>query len=476
MESKEVLFNPFQKQEEFLGAVFSGNYTFILYGGAIRGGKTYALLGLFILLSKIYPKSRWVIVRADLPTIKRNTYPSWDKIKPTSFIKHHDKELHTITFNNDSQIIFFPESYNTDKELNRWRGLEANGFGFEEINECQEVSLSKAFERAGSYIIKDSKIQPPPIVVGTANPSFGWVKKKIYEPYKNGTINPKWLYIQSRIYDNTPLIEQQPLYLQSLKENLNRFEYEVFVEGNWDIQLKTGGEFLKSFDLEKHVKYVSYNPDEVIHVSIDSNVYPYIAVTFWQITKNDKYIVKLIDELPCSDPDNTASRAGIKVAEYLKDIGYNKTVFMYGDRSTKSRNNIDDDKRSFYDIFTESLKKYDFRIQDNFSTNAPSVAVVGDFINDMFEGKLDFAEIVINEKCKTVINDYIETKQDVDGTMLKKRITDPKTKVSYEPYGHFLDTTKDFLIQCFKDEFINYQRGGDEGIRSVVQRQLKYNY
>jgi hypothetical protein len=149
---------------------------------------------------------------------------------------------------------------------------------------------------------------------------------------------------------------------------------------------------------------------------------------------------------------------------------------MYGDRSTKSRNNIDDDKRSFYDIFTESIKKEGYRIQDNFINNAPSVALIADFINDIFSEKLQFAEIIINEKCKTAINDYIETKQDKDGTMLKKRIIDPKTKVSYEPYGHFLDTTKDFLIQCFKDEFINYQRGGDEGIRSVVHRKNKYNY
>jgi len=128
---KQVLFAPFPKQEEFINAVLSGKYNFVCYGGSIRGGKTIALLGLFILLSRIYPGSRWAIVRKDLPVIKRNLYPSWDKVKPTSFIKSHNHDLHTVTFNNGSQIIFFPESYDTDKEQNRWRGLEVNGIGFE---------------------------------------------------------------------------------------------------------------------------------------------------------------------------------------------------------------------------------------------------------------------------------------------------------------------------------------------------------
>ena len=69
---RQVLFAPFPKQQEFLDAVFSYKYSFIVFGGAIRGGKTYALLGLFILLCKIYPGSRWAIVRKDLPTIKKN--------------------------------------------------------------------------------------------------------------------------------------------------------------------------------------------------------------------------------------------------------------------------------------------------------------------------------------------------------------------------------------------------------------------
>jgi len=73
--NSETLFEPFQKQLEFLEAVFDKEIDIVLYGGAIRGGKTFAGLGALLLLCKKYPKSRWAIVRTDLQTLKRNTIP-----------------------------------------------------------------------------------------------------------------------------------------------------------------------------------------------------------------------------------------------------------------------------------------------------------------------------------------------------------------------------------------------------------------
>ena len=456
---KEILFKPFPKQQEFLDAAFSGKYSFILYGGAIRGGKTYAMLAFFILLCKIFPGSRWAIVRKDLPTIKRNILPTWEKIKPTNFIESEHQNPHEVHFKNGSRIIFFPETYKTDKDQDRWKGFEVNGFGFEEINECQEISLNKAFERAGSYIIKGIPIQPKPIIVATCNPTQGWVKDRVYSPSKEKTLRENWLYIQSRIYDNIPLLEQQPDYLPSLKANMNRFELEVFVEGNWDVQLKTGGEFLRNFELDKHVKSCAFESDTVIGISLDSNVYPHIAITVWQaIRKNNGWVLKQIGELPASDPENTASRAARKIVNYLQEIDYNlKVVYLHGDRSTKARNNIDDNKRSFFQIINEHLISAGFRVVDKMRPGAPAVANVGAFVNAILAYEIPNLEIEIDESCKASINDYIETKTDKDGTILKVRVPHPTIEgLTFEKNGHLTDTLKDFVVQTCWDEFINY--------------------
>lgn len=468
--NKQILFSPFPKQQEFIDASLSGDYSFVLYGGAIRGGKTYALLALFILLCRVFPGSRWAIVRKDLPTIKRNLYPSWNKIKPLSFIKQEpsDSNGHTCVFNNDSALIFFSESYDTDKELDRWKGLEVNGFGFEEINECRQASLFKAFERAGSYVIpmyqdKDGvwkmAQQPKPLVVGTCNPTQGWVKELVHEPWEKGLLKDAWLYIQSRIYDNLPLLDAQPHYLPSLKANLNHYEYEVFVEGNWNVQLKTGAEFLRKFELNIHVKPTYYDKIKILHLSMDSNVYPYIGLTFWQIEKiNSKWDVQQVHELPCEDPYNTASAAGKCVVAYLKSIGYNDVVYLYGDKSTKNRNNIDDEKRSFFQIINEALQKAGFRTVDKMLSHAPPVASVGDFVNAALSGEIpEIGSVTIGEQNKKSINDYIESKTDKDGTILKVRENHPKIKgLTYEKNGHLTDTFKDFMVQCFYKEYVKW--------------------
>lgn len=439
------------KQTEAMNALQSEKFSLITYGGAIRGGKTVWGLSALLVLCQVFPRSRWCVIREDMEKIRTTTIPSFSKIEPSGTLKQSPYEY---THPNGSVILFKSEAYDRDKDLNWMKGLEVNGFLFEEINECQQQTLFKAFERAGAWIIPHTDHQPRPIILSTCNPTFGWVKDLIYDRWKTNTLPEDWLYIPAKITDNPHLPEA---YVKNLK-NLPPFEYMVFVEGNWDIQLKTGGEFLRAFELSKHVKPTKYSDGETIHVSLDSNVYPYIGITVWHLIKKDGgWIIRQIEELPAIDPENTAARAGKKVAAYLSKIGYNQTVFLYGDTSTKNRNNIDDDKRSFFDIFQKSIKDSGFVIRDKMLSKSPSVAAIGDFVNAILNDEVSGISIEIGEHCKTSISDYIETKTDKDGSMLKKRIVDPKTKVSYEPNGHLVDTMKDLIYQAFTNEFVTWQ-------------------
>ena len=141
-----------------------------MYGGSIRGGKTFAGIGALLLLSKVFPGSRWAIVRDTLQTLKRTTIPSFWKVVPEHFVEKYNQDTQTVTFTNGSQILFFAENYDQDKELYRWKGLEINVL-LEEINELKEKTFNKAFERAGSHIIPGTTKQPKPIIVGTCNPA-----------------------------------------------------------------------------------------------------------------------------------------------------------------------------------------------------------------------------------------------------------------------------------------------------------------
>lgn len=451
---------PTKKQEELIAAALSGKYTMILFGGAVGGAKTAGLFLLFLIAKKVYPGIQVYFVRKDMATIERNSYATWNEItakfgvpKSLKADRRTDNKNPRIEFNDGSNLIFFGENYDKDKELMRWSGLIPNWFFADEINELTEKSYRKMFERAGRYQLPSGK-NPKPLIVGTCNPSQGWVKEQIYDKWENGTLPNHILYIPSKVTDNPNL---PPEYVENLK-NLPRYEYEVYVLGNWNIQLKTGGEFLKSFELDQHVKPLRYDIEKTFHVSIDSNVLPYIAVSLWQIEKlNDHYYCRQVHELPAKDPINTARKAAQNLADWLKSIEYKDKLFIYGDPSTKSSNNIDDDKKSFFDLFTGTLRNNGFEIQDRMSRSNKSVSSMGDFVNAIFENRIKNISIQINESCKTSINDYIETKQDKDGGILKKRETDPQTKTSFEKHGHFTDNLKDFICQCFESEFIQFQ-------------------
>jgi hypothetical protein len=439
------------KQQEAMKAVQSEKFNFILYGGAIRGGKSFWGLSTLLILCRLFPKSRWCVIREDMERIRTTTIPTFKKLMASGHLRESPYEF---THKNGSVILFKGENYDKDKDLDWMKGLEVNGFLFEEINECQKNTLQKAFQRSGAWIIPNSEYQPKPIVLATCNPSFGWVKEDVYDKWETDTLPLTYCYIPATIEDNPHLPQE---YLDALK-NLNRFEYEVFVKGNWNVALKTGGEFLKGFELEKHVKPVRYNPNLAIYVSIDSNVYPYISISFFQVGNNEgKYTVKQFHEINAKDPFNTAKRAGELAAKYLLSIEYNSKVFICGDRSTKSRNTISDDKLSFAEIFMNEVSKAGYTVIDKFDRYAPSVNVVGDFVNSIFDGTLPFCEIIIGENCKLSIGDYIDTKQDKDGSILKTRVVDAVTKISYEPNGHRCDCLKDFMIQCFSKEFEDFQ-------------------
>ena len=294
-----------------------------------------------------------------------------------------------------------------------------------------------------------------------------------------GVAEIKYRCTHSTYQDNPYCPPERVFHYENLK-NISEYEYLVYAKGLWG-KRKTGGEFLSSFNISKHVKYLRYDPEKIIHISLDYNVLPYIALTLIQLYKDDKGVwqIDIFKEMPCREPINSAKKAGEHVVLWLKNVGYNQAIYTYGDRSTKNRNGIDDDKRSFYDIFIEPFTRSGYKVIDKMAKFAPSVSALGEFVNSIFEGTSKFAEINVSTECKTIINDYIETKKDKDGTILKKRITDPKTGISYEPTGHYVDNLKDMIYQSFTKEFETFQnryKPMKSGGITIKSNQPKYTF
>lgn len=443
---KQVLFESFPKQDEFLEAVFGGKHNFILYGGAIRGGKTFAGLGALLLLCKVYPKSKWVVVRNTLQTLKLNTIPSFRKICPIAFIKSYNQDTQTVTFTNDSQIIFLGENYADDKDLNRFKGLECNGFLLEEINELQQKTFFKAIERAGSHILPK---QPRPLILATCNPTNNWVKELVYDKWKLNGLPDNWLYIPSKITDN-PFIPED--YKQSLK-SMPPYEYEVFVNGNWDLQERTGAEFYKYFSLDKHVKPCHYNPDLPLHLSWDENVNPYLPLGIFQIQGKE---IRVIDLILGRNPNNTIRDVCKEFIFKYKD--HKAGVFVYGDATSQKEDVKQEKGYNFFSVVLKELAK--FSPIKRVPQSNPSVVMRGQFINGIFWNNFNEITFKVAPHLKEAINDFTNTKEAADGTKAKINVKDSKSGVSYQEYGHISDLTDYLICEVFKIDFKLFQSGG----------------
>lgn len=363
-----------------------------------------------------------------------------------SYVKDFNQTSLVLTWKNNSQIIFMAEGYDTDKDLNRFRGLEINGAFIDEVNEIQEVTFDKIVERSGSWFHSDDC---PTKILMSCNPAQNWVKKRFYEPYTTNSLPKGTAYLPAKITDN-PYVPAD--YVESLKQ-LPRYQYEVFVNGSWDISLKVGGEFYKCFELDHHVKRVSYDPKLPLHISWDDNVNPYLPCGIFQIDGKE---LRMIDEIAAKTPNNTIKAVCM---EFIRRYpAHNAGLFVYGDATANKEDTKLEKGHNFFRLILDYLKQY--RPSSRVMTSNPSVIMRGNWINTVFEKNIGGLIFTIGDNCKNAINDFVLLKESSDGTKAKDMETDPTTKVRYQKVGHFTDLFDYICCSAFAGEFMAYQKGG----------------
>lgn len=229
--------------------------------------------------------------------------------------------------------------------------------------------------------------------------------------------------------------------------------YNVYALGEWGV-IRTGSEFFSSFNRGVHTGVCEYDPTLPVHISVDSNVLPYISITYWQIAlEGDKKHIRQIGETCADSPNNTVRKAAKLVAKRLHEMGVDK-VILHGDASTRAANNIDDEKRSFHDLFIDTLQKEGIDVEDKVSNKNPSVPMSGEFINAIFDAVLPGLQITIDENCKVSTEDYMSVQKDVNGGILKTKVKNKITMQTYEEHGHISDTFRYVVVDLLREEFL----------------------
>lgn len=257
--------------------------------------------------------------------------------------------------------------------------------------------------------------------------------------------------------------------------------YNVYALGEWGV-IKTGNEFLNSFNVGKNSGEYPYIPGLPIHLSVDSNVLPYISVGYWQVDLSKGKDMYQIAETTAESPNNTVRRAAKLVSKKIIEIGYNDKIYLHGDASAKAANTIDDNKRSFMDLFIDTLRKDNWTVEDKVGNKNPLVSMTGEFVNAIFEKQLPDLSININDGCRASIDDYLSVQKDANGAILKTKVKDSVTKQSYEEHGHLTDTLRYVVHDIMYEEYVEFANRrkrntySEKGIFSFFNPEQEYNY
>lgn len=219
-------------QQRLIDKLTDGDSRIIGFGGGIRGSKTWGSLASLILLCRIFPGSRWAIIRKDLQRLRDTTIPSFDKLRVLcgDFVSPINQGTWNAQCANGSQLLFRGENIDKDPELHRFHGYEVNGFLNEEADELSERTLVKEIERAGTWIIPNIPIQPPAYILNTFNPCASWPRRRFYIPWRDGTMKAPYAFVPSTAADNPFISEEQKAAWKEMPEH----EYKRFVEGDWE--------------------------------------------------------------------------------------------------------------------------------------------------------------------------------------------------------------------------------------------------
>ena len=243
--------------------------------------------------------------------------------------------------------------------------------------------------------------------------------------------------------------------------------YQVYALGEWG-HLRTGAEFFPSFNRGVVCGKFKYNPELPIHISMDSNVLPYVTATFFQkeYKHDDIQQVTQIDELPIESPNNSARKAAKVIAGRLREYGYADKVYLHGDASGKAANTIDEQNRSFFDLVIDELEHEGFEVEDCIGNKNPSVATTGEFINAVWDGRVPGVAIRIDNDCTTSIDDYQAVQKDENGAIAKKKVTNPVTKQKYEAQGHVADTLRYIAHDLLRQQYTDFSMGRKRSLYS----------
>ena len=220
-------------QEQAIEYLFDKETTEVLFGGAAGGGKSWVGCAWLVLMCIKYPKTRYLMGRSKLDSLKKTTLNTFFEVCETWGVKagkHYNFNAgsNIITFFNKSEIMLKDLFlYPSDRNFDNLGSLEITGAFIDEANQITEKAKNIVASRM-RYKLDDYNIIPKMLM--TCNPAKNWVYTQYYRPAKDGKQKKHRKFIQSLVDDN----EYISKYYKTQLLTLDELSKQRLLFGNWE--------------------------------------------------------------------------------------------------------------------------------------------------------------------------------------------------------------------------------------------------
>lgn len=231
---------PNPRQLEF----FKARATYICYGGARGGGKSWAMRTKFVMLCGRYPKLKCLLLRRTLTELEDN------HIRPLQQLLNeaarYSEQKKTFTFSNGS--ILKMGYCDREPDTRHFQGQEWDVIGMEEATHFTEQQYQDM-----TLCLRGTRTDFTPRMYLTCNPGdvgHAWVKRLFIDrEYKNQERPEDYLFIPAKVWDNAVLMRNDPGYVKKLLA-LPEDQRRAMLDGDWDV---FAGQYFSEFRRDFHV-------------------------------------------------------------------------------------------------------------------------------------------------------------------------------------------------------------------------------
>lgn len=361
MNLSRVVYQATKKQAYFHAAP----EMFKLFGGAMGGGKSWALCAEAIALSQQYPGNRGYLCRDTFTAFRRTTLMVLESmLDRAGLVEQHHQSAYYFLLKNGS-IIMYGGLGDDRKAIEKLKSMDLGWFGIDEASETSE-----------SYFLMLStrlRLKLPGIKyfgLLASNPDPGWLKRRFIDQHL-----PDHVFIQALPGDNPQLALG---YLDRLKSILPEEWQKRYIQGDWTAFEGVNSVFPYSAIVDCQqipqagkkkrlgVDVARYGDDSSVIALKEGNAGQIIqSAQGSDLMTVTGLVVRAIKEFKPNEETNVdADGLGAGVVDRLRELGHSINEIHAGEKSQDS-DKYANKKAEMYWLFREQIINGDVNLPDD---------------------------------------------------------------------------------------------------------------